>query len=156
MPVARTWKCCQSVIIGPCLLVLAHVSNGTQWRIERRQAWRADKVRQESSLDGVGRLMDLSEQMWSLVEYDALADERIWSRVGALDDAKVRATTVAGVRSIGDTLAHMLLARVWWLSRWKGNEFSMPDVSTRDRLESAYRAVHDELVEFVDGVDAAG
>ena len=100
--------------------------------------------------------MDMSEQMRSLVEYDGWADERVWAGAAALGEAQLAATALAGVRSIGDTLAHMLGTRVWWLSRWKGTDFVMPDVSARDRLQSAYASVRQELVEFVDGVDSAG
>jgi uncharacterized damage-inducible protein DinB len=100
--------------------------------------------------------MDLSEQMRSLVEYDGWADERIWTRVAALDQEQVASMPVVGVRSISDTLAHMLGARVWWLSRWKGGEFAMPDVTTLGRLQTAYGAVHAELVTFVAGVAAEG
>ena len=100
--------------------------------------------------------MDLSEQMRSLVEYDGWADERIWSCVKGLDDGQLTSAPLSGVRSIGDTLAHMLGTRVWWLSRWKGTDFAMPDASMLDHLQSAYGAVHRELVEFVVGVDAEG
>jgi len=100
--------------------------------------------------------MDLSEQMRSLVDYDGWADGRIWTSVNALDDAHLRSTPLSGVRSVSDTLAHMLGTRVWWLSRWKGTEFAMPDVSTQERLQSAYTGVHAELVEFVKGIDVPG
>ena len=91
--------------------------------------------------------MDLSEQMRSLVEYDGWADERIWSCVKGLDDGQVTSAPLS---------AHMLGTRVWWLSRWKGTDFAMPDASILDHLQSAYGAVHRELVEFVVGVDAEG
>ena len=100
--------------------------------------------------------MNLSEQMRSLVEYDGWADERIWSCVKGLDDGQVTSAPLSGVRSIGDTLAHMLGTRVWWLSRWKGTDFAMPNVSTLDHLQAAYASVHTELVDFVAAIDAVG
>src|SRR4051794_20362711 len=99
--------------------------------------------------------MDLSEQMRSLVDYDGWADARIWTCVTELDEEDLTSAPLSGVRSISDTLAHMLGTRIWWLSRWKGTDFAMPDVSTLERLQSAYSAVHSELVEFVGGIDGA-
>ena len=100
--------------------------------------------------------MDLSEQMRSLVEYDGWANERIWTCVDGLDDAQFTSAPLTGVRSIAETLAHALGTRVWWLSRWKGCDFVMPDISTLERLRAAYGTVHTELAEFAGEVDAEG
>ena len=100
--------------------------------------------------------MDLSEQMRSLVEYDGWANERIWTCVDGLDDAQFTSAPLTRVRSIAETLAHALGTRVWWLSRWKGHDFVMPDISTLDCLRAAYGTVHTELAEFAGGVDAEG
>lgn len=93
--------------------------------------------------------MDLLEQMRSLAGYQRWADERILAQAQGLTEEQLASAPLAGARSVIDTIAHMLGARLWHLSRWQSGEFTWPDASSLERLRTHYDAAHRELVGYL-------